>query len=206
MPLLGYDSWRRFTDAIERAKAAAFLADADLSRLFADAGKKPGGGRPACDLRLERHACYLIALNGDPRKTEIAAAQTYFAVRTREAEVSEHEHSELPAWAQQQIETIKRVGQIEVEVERQRDRLDVTEARLDSIEGQHDWFAALAYAKYVGLNTSLEFVKRLGREATRVCRENGVTPSQSQHQLYGQVGCYPRWALDEASAAMARVK
>ena len=85
MPLLGYDSWRRFADAIDRAKVAAANSGYELTALFAGAVKK-GDGSPAEDFHLARYACYLIALNGDPRKPEIAAAQTYFVIKTREAE------------------------------------------------------------------------------------------------------------------------
>lgn len=88
MPLLGYDSWRRFTDAIDRAKAAAQAQNNDVTRLFASAVKKSSGGRPAEDVELARFAAYLVAMNGDPRKPEIAAAQHYFAVRTRQAETT----------------------------------------------------------------------------------------------------------------------
>ncbi|HKP44438.1 BRO family protein [Mycobacterium sp.] len=87
MPPLGYDSWRRFADAVHRAKIAAQNSGYDVTSLFAGAVKKTDG-RPAEDYHLARYACYLIAMNGDPRKPEIAAAQTYFAIKTREAETA----------------------------------------------------------------------------------------------------------------------
>ncbi|UTN91521.1 antirepressor [Gordonia phage Periwinkle] len=85
MPLLGYDSWRRFADAVKRAKIAAQNSGHDVTSLFAGAVKK-SDGRHAEDYHLARFACYLVAMSGDPRKPEVAAALSYFAVRTREAE------------------------------------------------------------------------------------------------------------------------
>ncbi|MFE6689619.1 phage antirepressor KilAC domain-containing protein [Streptomyces sp. NPDC057743] len=87
-PLMGYDSWRRFEEAVERARAACTNSGHDSAEHFAGTVKNPSdlGGRPARDYRLSRYAAYLVAMNGDPRKPEIAAAQTYFAVKTREAE------------------------------------------------------------------------------------------------------------------------
>ena len=85
MPLLGYDSWRRFADAISRAKVAAHNSGRDVTSLFAGAVKK-SDGRDGEDYHLARFSCYLIAMSGDPRKPEVAAALAYFAIRTREAE------------------------------------------------------------------------------------------------------------------------
>jgi len=83
MPLMGYRQWRQFSDAIDRAKASA---DAQgLNALFAVTRKK-SGGRPQEDYTLNREAAYLVAMNGDPRKPEVAAAQAYFVVQTMVAE------------------------------------------------------------------------------------------------------------------------
>jgi len=88
---LGYGKWQRFASAIERAKLSCANSGADVVRHFTGAGKVIKGGRwgevEVADYRLTRHAAYLIALNGDPRKSEIAAAHAYFAVKTREAEL-----------------------------------------------------------------------------------------------------------------------
>lgn len=92
MGLLGYEQWRRFEDAINRAKRSLEVQNMPLTSHVADAGKMveraQGGSILRGDYHLSRYAAYLIAMNGDPRKDEIAAAQSYFAIRTREAEVA----------------------------------------------------------------------------------------------------------------------
>ncbi len=92
-PLLGYTQWRRFEDAISRAKTSCRQSGNDPDHHFAGAGKMiilgKGGERQVPDYHLSRFACYLIAQNGDPRKPEIAGAQKYFAVQTRRQEVSD---------------------------------------------------------------------------------------------------------------------
>jgi DNA-damage-inducible protein D len=89
MPLLGYERWERFAEAVERARVSCELAGTSVEANFRGAAKNPSSlpGRPSQDFELSRFACYLVAMNGDPRKPEIAAAQAYFAIKTREAEV-----------------------------------------------------------------------------------------------------------------------
>jgi DNA-damage-inducible protein D len=91
MELLGYDTWRRFDDAINRAMESCNTAGGDASQEFLPAPAKTVevGGRPGKDYILSRYACYLIAQNGDPTKKEIANAQTYFAIQARKQEVQE---------------------------------------------------------------------------------------------------------------------
>ncbi|MEK6676791.1 MAG: DNA damage-inducible protein D [Planctomycetota bacterium] len=92
-PLLGYDQWRRFEDAIKRAETSCRESGNSPANHFAGAGKMvplgSGAVRELKDFHLSRFACYLIAQNGDPRKPEIAHAQKYFAIQTRRQEISD---------------------------------------------------------------------------------------------------------------------
>lgn len=94
-----YKQWRRFEQAIERAKKACENSDINVSAHFADIGKLSRRANNAevmiNDYKLSRYACYLIAQNGDSRKKVIAMAQTYFAVQTRKQELNEIEYNTL---------------------------------------------------------------------------------------------------------------
>ncbi|AWN04968.1 hypothetical protein I5H21_gp044 [Mycobacterium phage Byougenkin] len=88
MEQMGYDNWQNFEKVVERAKVSAHNQGFNVRTLFTAVSKK-GAGRPQSDFLVTRFAAYLIAMNGDPRKPEVSAAQEYFAVKTREAEVAQ---------------------------------------------------------------------------------------------------------------------
>lgn len=89
--VLEYTQWRRFSDAIDRAKLACKNSGFAVEDHFADVGKMvdigSGAERQIDDVMLSRYACYLIVMNGDPRKEVIAIGQSYFAVKTRQQEL-----------------------------------------------------------------------------------------------------------------------
>ena len=88
MEQMGYSSWQKFEPIIERAKTAAHSEGFNVRTLFTQTVEK-SGGRPQTDYLVTRFAAYLVAMNGQPSKPEVAAAQTYFAVKTREAETAQ---------------------------------------------------------------------------------------------------------------------
>ncbi len=88
MPILGYARWDRVPDVIERAKISCQNAGIPHTEHFSEETRKTLG-RDQQDFDLSRYACYLVAMNGDPRKKEIAQAQSYFAIKTHQSELAD---------------------------------------------------------------------------------------------------------------------
>lgn len=92
-PIMGYPRWADFQTALGRAASAAMNQGHDSDHHFRRSPKVIEGGRWGAqtvdDYQLTRFSAYLVAMNGDPNKPEVAAAQAYFAIKTREAEVAQ---------------------------------------------------------------------------------------------------------------------
>jgi DNA-damage-inducible protein D len=157
--LLDYTQWRNFLQVVDKAKTACAKAGQDVSDHFADVSKMvpigSGVERKVEDLMLTRYACYLIAQNGDPRKEQIAFAQSYFAIQTRKQELLE-----------ERINLVERL--------RAREKLADTESELSGVvyergvDGQG--FARLRSRgdeALFGGHTTLQMKKKLGVPETR---------------------------------------
>lgn len=91
MPILGYLNWQKAEEVIGRAARACINSGQSVDNHFTRSVKMVDIGsntvREVRNWKLDRYACYLIAQNGDPKKQEIALAQTYFAIQTRKQEI-----------------------------------------------------------------------------------------------------------------------
>ena len=91
--VLGYKTWEGFEPAIKRAMRACQEIGEESQKHFRQTSKLVRIGsdtkRAITDYFMDRYACYLVAMNGDPSISQIAAAQRYFAVQTRKQELQE---------------------------------------------------------------------------------------------------------------------
>lgn len=92
--VLEYAQWRYMKEAVERARLACENSGLNPDNHFAEVRKMvpigSGAERAVEDYMLSRFACYLVVMNGDPRKEVIALGQAYFAVKTRQQELIEN--------------------------------------------------------------------------------------------------------------------
>jgi len=159
---LGYESWQVFQAAINRAVVAINnVGDAAPDHVMGthklvEIGS--GAQRKIIDYRLTRFGAYMVAMNGDPRKPEIAAAQTYFAVKTREAEVGKPR--ELSRLELIELARDSELGRIAEE----QGRL-AAEAQVKALEPK-----ARTFDIFVGANGDYS----VGEAAKILCRDHGI--------------------------------
>lgn len=106
--LLGYSEWRNFEKIIKKAKETCSNSKFNIFDHFVDVNKMVKAGvaiKPVLDYQLTRYACYLIAQNGDPKKEEVAFAQSYFAIQTRKLELREERVEEKDLYGENPIAT-----------------------------------------------------------------------------------------------------
>ncbi len=91
--VLQYAKWENFHKVIKTAQIACKISQQVVAEHFPEVRKVltvgNGAKQKLLDYKLSRYACYLIVMNGDPRKEVIAWGQAYFAVKTRQQELAE---------------------------------------------------------------------------------------------------------------------
>lgn len=116
-PMMGYEKWERFEGVVERAIRSAENTGTYSEQAFSRIREEDTGGAPRWDYRLSRYASYLTAMNGDPNKPQVAAAQAYFATKTHEAEAATTKPMSELEMARRYVAVLEREQQLSKELE-----------------------------------------------------------------------------------------
>lgn len=145
--LLGYAEWRNFLNAVDKAKDSCKTTGETVSDHFVDITKTipmpKGATKEVPDIMLTRYACYLIAQNGDPKKEQIAFAQSYFAIQTRKQELLEERIT-----LNERLQAREKLAATETELSKNIYERGVDNKGFANIRSKGDW------ALFGGYNTS----------------------------------------------------
>ncbi|MDQ6694337.1 MAG: DNA damage-inducible protein D [Chloroflexota bacterium] len=216
-PLLGYTNWQNFEVAIKRGKTACEQVGQVVADHFIGASKMVGVGsgamRQVKDYSLSRFACYLIAQNGDPRKEEIAAAQAYFAVATRQNELQQ-----LYDEQQKRLQLRERVSENNRKLAEAAQQAGVLSRSFGEFQnaGYRGLYGGLdvdGIKAQKGLGSSEEVLDRMGREELaandfRITQTEGklrnerIVGQSKAIQTHHEVGRKVREAIEEIGGTM----
>lgn len=217
MTLLGYTKWERFSNAISKSIISCKNQGQDPGRHFSRLREKTseGEGRPQVDFRLSRFACYLVAMNGDVRKPEIAAAQQYFAVMTRKAEsfdqaaetalmgdpiftqakmVMEIRRSQVALEHQQREILARLVAAHEAAETANRTALKAVataQATEATVTGRTGFKAVLGYAIQKGYKIERSRLSVVGKRVAAEAKARGIIPAEVDDERYGKLKAWP---------------
>jgi len=177
--LLGYADWRNFLNAVDKAKESCKSVGEGISDHFVDITKTipmpKGATKEVPDIMLTRYACYLIAQNGDPKKEQIAFAQSYFAIQTRKQELLEQRIQLM-----ERLQAREKLVAAETELSKNIYERGVDNKGFANIRSKGDW------ALFGGNNTSA-MKRKLGISETRPLADFLPTITISAKQLATEI-------------------
>lgn len=192
MTPLGYKerNWQRFLGAIGRAELSCRNSGQDVEQNFTHISEVTQARGPArVDVELSRFGCYLLAMNGDPAKPEVAAAQQYFAMMTRAAELA----GSAPAISERRLAAIESTQSDAVSLIRElQDDLDQMTRRLALVDAKAS-YAEHAVTGASGFRTIHSWAKQRGVHLTsRQSRVEGEICTSLSATARFPVGSIPR--------------